>query len=158
MSAFAFNAESFVDDMPSNIEELKKRTDWPQWTIAIEEELESLKRNNTWSLMNSPSRRKAIDCKWVFKIKTFDSGAVDRYKARLVAKRYSQRKGFEYLQTYAPVVKLVTVRMLLAIANKKHFEIHQMDVNTAFLNGDLEEQIYMNQEPTRRICRREPIL
>jgi transposase InsO family protein len=145
MSAFAFNAESYVDDIPSNIEELKKRNDWPQWKIAIEEELESLKRNNTWSLTNLPSGRKAIDCKWVFKIKTFDTDAVDQYKARLVAKGYSQRKGFDYLETYAPVVKLVTVRMLLAIANEKHLEIHQMDVKTAFLNGDLKEQIYMNQ-------------
>ncbi|KXJ68982.1 hypothetical protein RP20_CCG000687 [Aedes albopictus] len=144
-AGFALNAMSFVDNIPSTIAELKKRDDWPQWKIAIDEEMDSLKRNNTWTLAKLPKGRSAVTCKWVFSIKRGVDGQPDRYKARLVARGFSQKPGFDYTETYSPVAKLDTLRAVLAIANQDRMHIHQMDVKTAFLNGELQEEIYMVQ-------------
>jgi hypothetical protein len=127
------------------MEKLKQRDDWHQWKKAIEDEMESLMKNKTWILTPLPPGRKAISCKWIFRIKKDRNGEIDKYKARLVAKGFSQEKGFDYNETYAPVAKLVTVRILLALANQFNLYVEQMDVKTAFLNGVLEEVIYMKQ-------------
>lgn len=150
--AFALNAEMFVDNLPTTIDGLRKRDDWNDWKQAIGSELESLRKNETWELVPRPQGKNIVDCRWVFRIKRDEAGNVDRYKARLVAKGYSQRKGFDYDETYAPVAKGATVRVLLAVANQMRYHIHQMDVKTAFLNGKLTEEIFMRQpeglEPT----------
>lgn len=143
--AYALNAEAFVEDIPNNIAELKKRDDWNRWKEAINSELTSLKKNGTWELQPKPAGKNIVDCKWVFRIKRDDNGNIERYKARLVAKGYSQKKNFDYTDTYAPVARISTFRILLSIANHKKFSIHQMDVKTAFLNGSLKEEIYMCQ-------------
>lgn len=142
---FALSAEQFVDADPISIEDAMKRNDWKEWKNAIDAEYESLISNNTWTYADLPADRKAISCKWVFKLKRTASGEIDKYKARLVARGFSQERGFDYNETYAPVAKLVTLRILLSIANHKKMEIHQMDVKSAFLNGESDEIIYMEQ-------------
>ena len=116
-----------------------------KWERAMQEELDSIKDNDTFSLVPLPAGRHAIGCKWVFKIKRHADGSVERYKARLVAKGYSQLYGIDFTETFAPVVRFSSLRAILAIAAAADYEIHQMDVKTAFLNGDLDEDIYMQQ-------------
>lgn len=126
------------EEIPQTIDELKNREDWPQWKIAIQNEMKSLEENKTWKVIKEPVDKKPIKSKWVFSIK--DDG---RYKARLVAKGYSQRQGFDYQETYAPVAKMGSVRTVLSLANEQKLLVHQMDVTTAFLNGKLSETIFM---------------
>jgi hypothetical protein len=99
--------------------------------------------NGTFVLVDFPKRRSAISCKWVFKLKLDENGDVARFKARLVALRFSQVYGVDYPETYAPVAKMTTIRLIFAIATMEDWHIHQMDVKTAFLLRDLDEEIYM---------------
>ena len=115
------------------------------WRSAMSEEYQALMENQTWTLTKLPDDQKSIGCRWVFKIKYNPDGTVERYKARLVAKGYSQTKGIDYTETFAPVAKFNSIRLILAISAKYQFYIHQMDVKTAFLNGELTEDIYMDQ-------------
>jgi hypothetical protein len=101
--------------------------------------------NGTWELVPLPKDRKSAGCKWVFRTKRDASGHIVRHKARLVAKGYSQVEGVDFNETFAPVAKFTTIRCMLAIGAIMDLEIHQMDVKTAFLNGELEEDIYMDQ-------------
>ena len=119
------------------------RPDAAQWRAAIDSELDSLKRAGTWTLTPLIAGRQAIGSRWVLKIKRKADGTVDKYKARLVAKGYAQKAGIDYDETFAPVAKFTSIRMLLALAAHHDFEIHHMDVKTAFLNGDLDVDIYM---------------
>lgn len=143
MAETAMCAENFVEDIPNSVEELRKRSDWPEWQAAISDEMNSLVKNKTWTLTSLPPGKNLIDSKWIFKVKHNDAGGIVRFKARLVARGFSQRKGFDYESTYAPVAGLTTLRVLLAIANQDGMNLHQLDVKTAFLNGFLEEEIYM---------------
>ena len=111
------------------------------------EEINSLKQMKTWKLATLPSGQNAVRCKWVYKIKTDSSGKPICYKARLVAKGFTQEHGIDYDETFSPVARYESFRILCALAAANDWEIHQMDVNTAFLNGDLEEEIYMEQPP-----------
>lgn len=140
---FALSAEQFVDNDPNSIDEAKARDDWHEWKRAINSEHESLVKNGTWTVCDLPKGRKAITNKWVFKLKRKANGEIDKYKARVVARGFTQKFGFDYTETYAPVAKLVTLKILLAIANRYDMHIHQMDVKCAFLNGELTEEIYM---------------
>jgi hypothetical protein len=116
----------------------------PKWQAAMQAELDALARNNTWSLVPLPADHKPIGCKWVYKIKYNSDGSIERYKARLVAKGYTQVEGVDYLETFSPTAKLTTVRCLLAVAASRNWFIHQMDVHNAFLQGDLDEVVYMD--------------
>lgn len=130
------------EDIPQNVHLLRKRDDWPLWEIAMKEEMVSIRENDTWTeIDNLPEDRKAVNSKWVFTVKN-DNGK-PRYKARLVAKGCSQRPGFDYEETFAPVVKITTIRVILSIANYRGYVIHQMDVKCAYLNGNLREEIFM---------------
>ncbi|KAA8550319.1 hypothetical protein F0562_002003 [Nyssa sinensis] len=114
---------------------------------AMSDELEALTKTYTWDLVDLPPSKSAVGCKWIYKIKTRSDGSVERYKARLVAKGFSQEYGIDYEETFAPVARLTSVRSLLAIAAVRYWQLFQMDVKNAFLNGDLAEEVYMHPPP-----------
>lgn len=115
------------------------------WLEAMRKEYDSLIENDTWELTNLPENKKAIQCKWVFKTKYDSEGTPERYKARLVIKGCAQKKGIDYEETYSPVVRYSSIRFLMALAVKYNMDIDQMDAVTAFLQGDLSDEIYMIQ-------------
>lgn len=118
-----------------------------EWVAAMEEEMKSLKENQTWELVKLPQDQKTIGCKWVYKIKYDENGEIVKYKARLVAQGFSQKFGSDHDQVFAPVVRQLTFRILLTLAAKEEMEVLHYDAKTAFLNGKLEETIYMKQPP-----------
>jgi len=130
---------------PQTVEEALNGEDAKKWEMAMQEEYDSLVVNNTWSLVPLPKGRKPISCKWVFKIKHGVHGEVECYKAKLVARGFTQTFGVDYNETFAPIAKFVSIHCILALAAIEDMEIHQMDIKTTFLNGDLEEEIYMEQ-------------
>ncbi|GKV26674.1 hypothetical protein SLEP1_g35932 [Rubroshorea leprosula] len=115
----------------------------PLWQQAMQDELQALENTCTWDLVDLLAEKSLIGCKWVYKIKTRSNGSMERYKARLVAKGLTQEYGIDYEETYAPVARLTSVCSLLAIAAMRRWKLFQMDVKNAFLNGDLEEEVYM---------------
>jgi hypothetical protein len=115
------------------------------WFNAMKEEMESMAKNQVWDLVDLPKGAVAIGCKWVYKTKTDASGNVERYKARLVAKGFTQKEGIDYHETFSPVSKKDSFRIIMALVAHFDLELHQMDVKTTFLNGDLEEEVYMKQ-------------
>ena len=119
--------------------------DAKKWKKAMESELDSLHRNDVWDLCELPQGRKAVRSKWVFKRKYDVNGNLERYKARLVAQGYNQRYGIDYDKTFCPVVRFESVHALIALAARKKLHLHQLDVTTAFLNGELKEEIYIKQ-------------
>ncbi|KAL8153044.1 hypothetical protein V2J09_010804 [Rumex salicifolius] len=116
-----------------------------KWLIAMKEELKSMSDNNVWDLVELPKGVKIVGSKWVYKTKRDSKGNVERYKARLVAKGFTQKDGIDYKETFAPVSKKDSLRIVLALVAHYDLELHQMDVKTAFLNGELEEEVYMDQ-------------
>ena len=131
--------------VPANYEEAMVSEGKEKWKQAQDDEMESHKQNNTWSYTSLPPGKKAIDCMWVYAVKTDEYGNVIRHKARLVAKGYLQKAGIDYHETFAPVMRHKSLRIILALAAIKNYELVQMDVITAFLNADMEEQVYMKQ-------------
>ncbi|CAM8942004.1 unnamed protein product [Rhodiola kirilowii] len=117
------------------------------WIQAMQTEIKALQDNHTWEITDLPYGKNAVGCKWVFKIKRKSDGSIERYKARLVAKCFTQLEGLDYHETFAPVVKMNTVRTLLAVAISKGWPLYQMDVNNAFLHGILDEEVYMSLPP-----------
>ena len=108
----------------------------------MQNEITSFKENQTWNLEKLPRGRKAIPCKWIFKIKRNPDGSINKYKARLVAKGFNQKVGIDFSETFSPVSRLSTVRSVLSVAARDKLYLLQFDVSTAFLYGDLEEDIY----------------
>ncbi|KAK4406055.1 Retrovirus-related Pol polyprotein from transposon TNT 1-94 [Sesamum angolense] len=134
-----------VDEDPKTYVEAITSIDSSFWKEAIKNELDSIITNHTWDRVDLPVGSKPIKCKWIFKKKIKPDGSIDKFKARLVVVGYTQNKGIDYFDTYSPVTKIATIRALIALSAINDLMIHQMDVKTAFLNGDLEEEIYMEQ-------------
>ncbi|KAJ9559825.1 hypothetical protein OSB04_004985 [Centaurea solstitialis] len=134
-----------VEREPQTFQEAVTSSEGPQWKEAIKSEMDSILQNHTWELVDLPAGCKPLGHRWIFKRKMKADGTIDKYKARLVIKGYNQREGLDYFDTYSPVTRLTSIRLVLAIASLRNLEVHQMDVKTAFLNGDLEEEIYMEQ-------------
>ena len=137
----AFTSSITDIQIPQNIQEALKI---PKWKAAVDEEIQALEKNHTWEITDLPRGKKPVGCKWIFTVKYKADGNVDRYKARLVAKGFTQSYGIDYQETFAPVVKLNTVRVLLSLAANLDWPLHQLDVKNAFLNGNLEEEVYMD--------------
>ena len=132
-------------DEPSNYKEAMAGPEAAQWKEAMDSEIQSMKDNQVWNLVEPTPGHKTVGCKWIFKKKTDMDGNVCTFKARLVAKGYTQTHGIDYDETFSPVAKIKSIRILLAIAAFYDYEIWQMDVKTAFLNGKLEEDVFMTQ-------------
>lgn len=133
------------NEEPQSINEALDGKDANKWKQALEEEYNSLIKNETWELVPPPEGCNIVGSKWVMKVKRDANGNVDRHKARLVAQGYSQTHGVDYEEVFSPVAKYSSIRTLLALANKHNLEIHQRDVKTAFLNSYIEHDIYMSQ-------------
>ena len=114
---------------------------------AMDAKFQALQRQQTWSLVRAPPHANLVGCKWVFKIKLHSDGTIAHYKARLVAKGFHQQAGLDYSETFSPVVKLATVRLVLAIAVCCNWPLKYLDVSNAFLHGHLKEEVYMQQPP-----------
>ena len=130
---------------PTSFQEAIDSPNSKEWMDAMRDEMDSMMRNRVWELVDLPPGRKSIGNKWVFKIKRRADGLIDKFKARLVAKGFTQIEGVDYEETFSPVVRIAYIRLLLALVAYLDLELIQMDVKTAFLNGSLEEEIYMDQ-------------
>ncbi|KAK8488101.1 hypothetical protein V6N11_019771 [Hibiscus sabdariffa] len=147
-------------DEPKTYQEAVASPDSEKWLEAMRSEMDSMSVNQVWTLVEPPEGIKPIGCKWVFKKKTDMDGNVQTYKGRLVAKGFGQIHGVDYDETFSPVAMFKSIRILLAVAAFHDYEIWQMDVKTAFLNGKLEEDVYMTQpegfvtpENARKVCK-----
>ncbi|KAL5563338.1 hypothetical protein UlMin_033085 [Ulmus minor] len=116
-----------------------------KWRRAMSQEYDALVRNGTWELVPPASSHNIVGCKWIVRIKRHSNGSIDRYKGRLVAKGFHQRPGVDYHDTFSPVVKPTTVRLVLSLAVSRKWSLRQLDINNAFLQGSLSEAVYMSQ-------------
>jgi Reverse transcriptase (RNA-dependent DNA polymerase)/gag-polypeptide of LTR copia-type/Integrase core domain len=130
---------------PTSYKEAINSDNHEMWEKAMDLEYNAIVDADTWDLVDKPKHCRTVGCKWVFKIKENSDGSISRYKARLVAKGYTQQEGIDYYETFAPVAKFQSIRGLLAIGAHHDYEIHQMDVVSAFLNGDIDAEVYMEQ-------------
>lgn len=130
-----------------------------EWKQAVNEEIRALENNGTWDVVNLPPGKNLVGCKWIFTIKHKADGSVERFKTQLVAKGFTQAYGIDYQETFSLVAKLNTIRVLLSLAANNNWKLHQFDTKNAFLNGDLEEKVYMekptdlkNQTNLNKVC------
>lgn len=139
-------SEQVEEDEPLTFWEAIRSKDGKKWRKASDEEMDSLEKNGTWVLIDRPEGERTIGCKWIYKIKPGIPGVEDRrFKGRVVAKGYSQVEGIDYHEVFSPVVKHVTIRILLSMVVNYDMELEQLDVKTAFLHGNLAERILMEQ-------------
>ena len=141
------SAEDIEKDEPSSYFEATKSRDWKSWNLSTKDEMDSLTKNDTFEVVEKPEGKKIIGCRWlIFKRKPrIPRVERPRFKGRLVAKGFTQVEGVDYNEIFAPVVKHVSIRLMLSITVNFDLELEQLDVKTAFLNGTLEEEIYMSQ-------------
>ena len=134
-----------LEEHPMTYDEAMKSVDAIFWKEAIDSELDSIMSNNTWELADFSRGCKPIFSTWIFKKKLKLDGSIDKYKARLIVRGFTQKKGINYYDNDYIITKIATIRTLIALAALYGLKVHQMDVKTTFLNGDLEEEIYMDQ-------------
>nr|GEX71451.1 zinc finger, CCHC-type [Tanacetum cinerariifolium] len=137
--------EATEEDNPKAFDEAMKSQDVAFWKEAINDEMDSIMSNNTWVLTNLPSCFKPLGFKWIFKRKLKLDKTIEKFKARLVVQGFRQKSRINYFDTYAPVAHISTIRLLITMTSIHNLIIHQMDVKTSFLNGELDEEVYMNQ-------------
>ena len=134
-----------MEDDPTSFEEAMRSDHSSKWLKAMEDEMKSMNVNKVQDLKIIPKGAKTVGCKWVYKTKLDSQGNIERYKARLVAKGFTQREGIDYNETFFPVSCKDSFRIIMALVAHYDLELHQMDVKMTFLNGDLEENVYMAQ-------------
>lgn len=134
----------FADSAPLTFKEAVKETKWQQ---AMDAEIKSIEKNDTWELVDLPKGNKTIGVKWIYKTKINEKGEIDKHKARLVAKGYKQEYGIDYKEVFAPVARQDTIRTVISLAAQNSWPIFQLDVKSAFLHGELKEQVYVDQPP-----------
>ena len=139
-----FDIGMFEND-PVNIKQAVESSNSQMWINAMNEEMKSMYDNDVWDIVPLPKDKKPVGCKWIFKTKRDSKGNVEKYKARLVAKGFTQKEGIDYKETFSPVSSKDSLRIILALVAHYDLELHQMDVKTTFLNGDIDETIYMTQ-------------
>lgn len=139
------SANLVLQSEPESFEAATTCSNSSKWTQAMESEIKSLNDNDVWDIVPLPSGKRAVGSKWVYKIKRGADGSVERYKARLVAQGFTQQRGADYDETFSPVVRMESLRVLIALSVQFGFKLHHIDVTTAFLNGDLDEEVYMKQ-------------
>jgi hypothetical protein len=127
---------------PKNFNE---SSEYVNWLKSLNEELDHIEKNNTWELVPRPVEKNIIGSKWVLKNKMNEQGQIVKNKAKLVCKRCAQVEGHNFDETFAPVARLEAIEIFLSYACYKNFKVYQMDVTSAFLNGDLEEEVYVEQ-------------
>lgn len=137
--------KNFVTDLdntyiPSNIHEALQNS---EWAVAVTEEVQTLMKNDTWEITSLPVGKNPAGCEWIFSVKYNEDGSINRYKARLVANGFTQSYGVEYEEAFALMAKLNSVRVILSLGANLDWSLHQLDIKNAFLNGDLEEEVYM---------------
>ncbi|KAL9249371.1 Retrovirus-related Pol polyprotein from transposon TNT 1-94-like protein [Drosera capensis] len=146
-----------TDDGEPQCYEALQMDDSAQWGLAMQEEMNSLEKNNTWFLTTLPAGKKALQNKWVLRVKKEHDGK-KRYKARLVVKGFQQKRGIDYNEIFSPVVKMTTIRLVLSIVTVENLDLEQLDVKTTFLHGDLDEDIYMVQLEGYQIAGKENLV
>ena len=134
------NFALFVDDDPLSYMDAAQSA---KWRCAMDSEIEAIRKNNTWDLTGLPCGAKTVRVKWVYKTKLNDHGEIDKYKARLVAKGYTQQHGVDYTKVFAPMARMDTIRLVLALAAQKGWSLSQLDVKSAFPHGELKEEVYV---------------
>jgi hypothetical protein len=133
-----------TESEPTNLSDALNNS---QWRAIMDAEFQALPKNKTWHLVPPPHHKNIIGAKWVFKIRRKANGTINQYKARLVAKGYRQWYGIDYEDTFSIVVKVATIRLILSLAVSQGWHLRQLDVHNAFLHGNLEEKVYMEQPP-----------
>jgi len=139
------SAMEVAGEEPLTYEEVVSSRDSKKWLVAMESEMESLRKNDTWTLVDRPLGKRVVGCKWLFKIKGAGIDKKPRYKARLIARGFTQIAREDFNEVFSPVVRHTSIRILLAMTAHLDLSLEQMDVTTAFLHGELEEDILMNQ-------------
>lgn len=144
---FSFSADHESVFEPRSYREAMTCPDKDKWMVAMIEELKSIEDNDTWEPADLPAGRKSIGSKWVFKVKLDEFGEISKYKARLVAQGFTQKFGIDFDEVFAPVARSSTLRVLLSVAGKRDYFVKHYDIKSAFLNGELQEEIYLRQPP-----------
>ncbi|CAJ2653575.1 unnamed protein product [Trifolium pratense] len=149
-----------TEDDPINFSQAMRSSNSLKWIDAMKDEMKSMTDNDVWDLVKLPEGKKPIGCKWIFKTKRDSKGNIERYKAHLVAKGFTQKEGIDYKETFSPVSSKDSLRIIMALVAHFDLELHQMDVKTAFLNGNIDETIYMVQpenfvsgDPKSMVCK-----
>jgi hypothetical protein len=141
-SSYAAYITKILDEEPTTFEETVKKE---QWKEAMAEEHQSIMRNEVWEIVPRPKEKSVVTSKWVYKIKHVVDGSVDKYKARFVARGFSQKEGEDYDETFAPLERYTSIRTIISLSASIGWNLHQMDVKTSFLNGAIEEEVYIEQ-------------
>lgn len=141
-SNFSLMTKVLATDDPTTYVQAKGKLHWEHAMFA---KYESILRNKTWSLVPLPLRKNLVGCKWVYTTKFTAEGQIKKHKARLVTKGFNKLEGIDYNETFAPIAKMNTIRTILSLVASYKWEIHQMDIKNAFLNGDLTKEMYMQQ-------------
>ena len=119
--------------------------EWKEWKDSMIEEYQSIMKNDVWDVVPRPKGKSVVTSKWIYKIKHAADGRIEKYKARFVARGFSRKEGIDYEETFAPVARYTSIRLVLALDAVMKSKIHQMDVKTTFLNGAVEEEVYVDQ-------------